>query len=129
MKISESVRSTTYVFDIDGTICTVTNGKYDEAKPFKDRIEKINQLYNEGNIIIYFTARGMATFRNDSQLAKEKWEVLTRKQLDEWGAKHHKLLLGKPAADLYVDDKGISDKAFFRNRNFLKGIHRILHLP
>ncbi len=25
----------TYVFDIDGTICTLTNGNYSEAKPFK----------------------------------------------------------------------------------------------
>ena len=41
----------TYVFDIDGTICTNTNGNYEEAKPFKERIQFINSLVDEGNKI------------------------------------------------------------------------------
>ena len=32
----------TYVFDIDGTICSLTDGDYKEAKPFEDRIKIIN---------------------------------------------------------------------------------------
>ena len=37
----------TYVFDIDGTICSLTNGDYKEAEPFYDRIKKINDfIYN-----------------------------------------------------------------------------------
>ena len=38
---------------------------------------------------------------------------LTQKQLDEWGIKHHELRLGKPFADIYVDDRGVSDGVFF----------------
>ena len=30
-----------YVFDIDGTICTNTDGDYKSAEPFADMIEKI----------------------------------------------------------------------------------------
>ena len=31
----------TYVFDIDGTICTNTNGEYENAEPFINNIYKI----------------------------------------------------------------------------------------
>ena len=34
-----------YVIDIDGTICTNTNGNYEKAIPYKDRIDKVNKLY------------------------------------------------------------------------------------
>ena len=37
----------------------------------------------------------------------------TEQQLFEWGVKYHELFMGKPAADYYIDDKGISDKDFF----------------
>ena len=47
----------TYVFDIDGTICTNTNGEYKLAEPLLDRIIFINKLYEEGNIIKFFTHR------------------------------------------------------------------------
>ena len=48
----------TYVFDIDGTICSLTPSKYEEAEPFPERIEKINSLYDQGHTIIFQTARG-----------------------------------------------------------------------
>ena len=48
----------TYVFDIDGTICSLTSGNYGFAIPYMDRIEHINQLYDEGNTIIFHT-RGL----------------------------------------------------------------------
>ena len=50
-----------YCFDIDGTICNNTWGEYDKAIPNYDRIERVNSLYDDGNHIIYFTARGMGT--------------------------------------------------------------------
>ena len=41
-----------YCFDIDGTICT-TDCHYDDARPYKNVIKKINSLYDEGNHIIF----------------------------------------------------------------------------
>ena len=96
-----------YCFDIDGTICSNTNGHYDQAQPIYERINIINKLYDEGNQIIFFTARGTST--------KIDWEELTEKQLKEWNVNFHKLIFGKPEADLFIDDKGISDKLFFNN--------------
>jgi len=105
-----------YVVDIDGTICTkAKHFDYNESTPIKDRIEKINSLYDQGNIIIYQTARGMGRFNNNSQLAIQEFYSLTARQLDKWGCKHHLLFLGKPAGDVYVDDKGIKDGDFFKD--------------
>ena len=88
----------TYVFDIDGTICTNTYGEYEKAKPFLENIKEVNFLFEEGHYIKYFTARGSGTGKD--------WSSLTTEQLRRWGAKYHELILGKPEGDIYIDDKG-----------------------
>ncbi len=103
----------TYVIDIDGTICSDSFGQYEKATPIKSRIELINKLFQEGNQIIFFTARGMGSSGNDVELAKSKWFDFTKRQLEEWGVCYHGLFLGKPAADQYIDDKGVSPLVFF----------------
>ena len=106
-----------YVFDIDGTICTHKSigSPYEQATPLTERIVKINNLFNEGHGIIFHTARGMGTFKNDGKKAHEKYYDLTLNQLNSWGVRFHKLIMGKPSGDLYVDDKGISDEEFFED--------------
>ena len=103
-----------YVFDLDGTICTDTKGAYLEARPNLNRIEIVNKLFDEGNQIVIYTARGMGSSGNDRELAREKWELFTLNQLRIWGVKYHNLYLGKPAGDIYIDDKAISDSDFFQ---------------
>jgi len=96
----------TYVVDIDGTICTNTNGSYDLATPFLSSIKKINKLYDDGHRIVYFTARGFTTGID--------WTDLTTKQFADWGVKYHELICGsKPYADIYIDDKAINAETFF----------------
>ena len=108
-----------YCVDIDGTICTPTIGRdYHKAEPWKDRIEVLNKLYDDGNHIIYFTARAMGRFSDQphtiaAQKAKEVLFELTKNQLDEWGCKYNELIMGKPHADLFIDDKGINCDDFF----------------
>ena len=102
-----------YVFDIDGTICTNTNGDYIKAEPFYDRIAVVNKLYDSYNQIIFFTARGMQRFDGNINSATLELEELTKSQLEKWGVKFHKIIMGKPSGDVYVDDKGISDLDFF----------------
>lgn len=104
-----------YIIDIDGTICTNTDGKYQTAVPFGDRIAKINKLYDEGNQIVYLTARGMGRYGDDVSMARKMFYELTANQLNEWGCKYHKLILGKPSGDYYIDDKGINSDGFFAN--------------
>jgi hypothetical protein len=92
--------------DIDDTICH-TNGdlNYYEAQPILERISKINQLYDQGHTITYWTARGTQTGIN--------WFQVTLKQLQSWGCKFHELRMGKPAFDLFIDDKVMNSAAFF----------------
>jgi len=83
--------------DIDGTICTLVED-YKDAKPIPEYINKINKLYDEGNQIVYYTARGQKT--------KKDWSELTYKQLMEWGCKYDNLIMNhKPHYDLLICDK------------------------
>jgi len=102
-----------YVVDIDQTICTNKNGDYENSVPKRERIAKINKLYDDNNTIIYFTARGMGTFNGNQAMAIQRFYALTEKQLKEWGVKYDQLILGKPAGDFYIDDKGMKDVDFF----------------
>jgi hypothetical protein len=102
-----------YVFDIDGTICTNTHGDYKNAKSYKKRVEKVNQLYDEGNVIYFATARGMGRSNNNIDFAYEELYLFTKDQLDSWGVKYHHLFMGKPNGDIFVDDKGMKDEDFF----------------
>jgi hypothetical protein len=103
-----------YVVDIDGTICTFTDGKYENASPIEDRINQINELYEKGHTVVYFTARGMHRTSNDPKLVEILFRELTERQLREWGCKYHYLIMGKPSADVYIDDKGIHSDDFFK---------------
>ena len=84
--------------DIDGTICHTENSDYENSTPRQEQIDKINKLYDEGNEIVYWTARGGTTGIN--------WSKLSKKQLDEWGCKYDKLSVGeKPFYDLLICDR------------------------
>tara|TARA_Y100000310_G_scaffold75393_1_gene71682 strand:- start:290 stop:610 length:321 start_codon:yes stop_codon:yes gene_type:complete len=104
-----------YVVDIDGTICSQSNPDYENAAPFQDNIIKINSLYESGHTIFYCTARGMGRTQGDQNEAIQLMYDFTRKQLDEWGVKYHRLFLGKPAGDVYIDDKAIRADDFFES--------------
>ena len=89
--------------DIDGTICTKCDYlNYISAKPIYENIEKANGLYDMGNTIVYWTARGT--------LSGVDWKSKTELQLKEWGVKYHELKFCKPAYDLFICDKAINVK-------------------
>jgi histidinol phosphatase-like enzyme len=104
-----------YMVDIDGTICSQSGTNYESAEPIAERIVKLNDLYDQGHEIVYFTARGMGRHDGNTHKAYKQFYEFTRCQLNSWGVKYHDLILGKPAADVYIDDKGIKDEDFFAN--------------
>lgn len=89
-----------YCFDIDGTLCTITDGEYAQAEPLIDRIAIVNALYDAGHKIKLFTARGSTTGID--------WRDLTESQMKMWGVRYHQLILGKPEADIFIDDKAFN---------------------
>ncbi len=92
--------------DIDETILMTQNMDYENSQPMYDRIEKINKLYDKGNTIIYWTARGTGSGK--------EWSDVTKKQFKRFKVKHHDLKFGKPIYDLFVDDKNINSEDFFK---------------
>jgi len=96
--------------DIDDTICyylkDIDNKDYNNAQPYLERIKKINDLYNNGNTIIYWTARGTMTGIN--------WFHITYNQLKSWGCLFTELRMNKPKYDLFIDDKNINSNTYFR---------------
>ena len=89
-----------FVFDIDGVIAEYReNLDYADAKPNRKMVSAINHLYDDGNYIVLFTARGTKTGID--------WEDITKRQMEDWGVKYHELKFQKPDADFYIDDKMI----------------------
>ena len=89
--------------DIDETICETPESRdYSLASPIEQNIEKANKLYDDGNTIVYWTARGTVSGID--------WHQTTLEQLIRWGAKFHDLKLGKPHYDLFIDDKNMNTK-------------------
>ena len=86
-----------YRVDIDGTICTTFGTDYEHAVCLPDAIRVINDLYNEGHTIIYWTSRGVGS-------GKDYYD-LTVKQLTAWGCRYHRLECNKPTFDVLYDDK------------------------
>jgi hypothetical protein len=93
-----------WVWDIDGTICTETGGNYHLCEPFEDAIKKLNILHDRGDEVILHTARGMKRFNNDVTVVYQNLYELTKKQLDDWGVRYDKLIMGKPYGTLVDAD-------------------------
>ena len=89
-----------YCFDMDGTLCSNTDGTYERAVPNPTVISRVNALHDRGEGIIINTARGSTTGID--------WKQLTERQLRDWGVRYHNLFMGKPHADVYVDDKAVN---------------------
>jgi glycerol-3-phosphate cytidylyltransferase len=105
-----------YCFDLDGTICTLSDkNDYNQAAPLLEMVEAVNRLYDEGNEIIIFTARGASSGID--------WTEVTKKQLNKWGLKYHNLIMNKkPSFDLMIDDKCINADEWRKNMKLKTGI-------
>tara|TARA_R100000808_G_C2148445_1_gene156595 strand:- start:2064 stop:2465 length:402 start_codon:yes stop_codon:yes gene_type:complete len=95
--------------DIDETICFYSGKRqYNLAEPNNKNIQKINDLYDQGWHIVYWTARGGS---EKSKKTGKCYYDFTWNQLENWGCKFHELSTGtkgnhiKPPYDLVVDDK------------------------
>lgn len=82
------------MIDIDGTICTEESPfNRPLAAPLPGAKESVNRFVESGHVVIFWTGRG--------------WEqyLVTKKWLDEHGFKYAQLLMGKPIANLVIDDR------------------------
>ena len=63
------------------------------AKPLKGAVEAVNRLMDDGHVVVLWTGRGW-----DEYLATEKW-------LKDHAFRYAQLLMGKPIANLIIDDR------------------------
>jgi hypothetical protein len=92
--------------DIDETICNTPDDRdYRKSSPIQENIQRMNNLYEKGHTVIYWTARGTTSGID--------WSELTRRQLISWGVKFHDVKCGKPNYDLFICDKAINSYDFF----------------
>ncbi len=82
-----------YLIDIDGTICDDIPNEEPErmatAKLYPDALETINNWFEEGHIITFFTSR------------LEEHREVTENWLDAHGFKYHGILMEKPRGGNY----------------------------
>ena len=69
--------------DIDHTICeTDASLDYEAAIPWQENIDKVNQLYDDGHTIVYWTARGSGSGID--------WREVTEKQFTKRNRNNYK---------------------------------------
>lgn len=104
-----------FLIDIDGTICDdIPNEepeRMEDCAVYPDALEAINQWYDDGHIITFFTSR------------TEAHREVTTRWLDKNGFKYHSLLMGKPRGGNYhwIDNHIVRATRFEgRFTNFVK---------
>tara|TARA_R110000868_G_scaffold63957_3_gene192533 strand:- start:377 stop:754 length:378 start_codon:yes stop_codon:yes gene_type:complete len=102
-------------FDLDDVICYrpkeyehLGPNKYDYCEPDQSVIDLVNSLYEDGNKIVIYTARGMSQYKGNVSLIYSELYSKTIQQLDSWGLKYHRLVMGKIHYDLLIDDKALN---------------------
>lgn len=101
-----------FMIDIDGTICETKQSDYLNSIPKKEHILLFNKLYEDGNEVHYWTARGVKSGKD--------WDDYTIQQLKKWGVKYTSINMGKPHYDVWIDDKSFNAKTldyFFTHLN------------
>ena len=82
-----------YMIDIEGTITDDVPNEEPErmatCEPFPDALETLNQWYDEGHVITFFTSR------------TEEHRAVTEAWLDKHGFLYHGLLMCKPRGGNY----------------------------
>lgn len=102
------------VFDLDDTICRTANRDYDNSSEISAVVSKIRELREtlpDAEIVVH-TSRGMASCGGDVEAAEKKNRPTVEKWLSDHGIWVDGIVFGKPLADIYVDDKGMTAEDF-----------------
>lgn len=120
-----------YCFDLDETLCNTLEKDYKNSTPIIEMVDRANYLYEQGNIIKIFTARGMGEFSGDIGKVNDAYYKLTKTQLEKWGVKYHEIHFGKQSFDYFIDDKNLTIdqfKSMVKPRvGFIAGTFDVMH--
>jgi histidinol phosphatase-like enzyme len=80
--------------DLDGTLCTEEKTfERSLAQPLPGAKEGLNRIYDAGHTVVIWTARGWEQYR------------ITKDWLERHGFRYHQILMGKPIATIFIDDR------------------------
>jgi len=102
----------TMVVDVDDTILTTQNRDYANSKPIAPVIEKMLEAKLMGWKIVLHTARGMGRSNGQIDLVKDEVIEEVASFCAKWNVPYDEIIVGKPWAAMYVDDKAITPKDF-----------------
>ena len=119
------------VFDLDGVICELKkpNESYGEVKPKLDVIKLVNELHSNGDHIIIHTGRHMRTCNGNVDEVIKKVGKITKDWLKKNNVKYDELIFGKPHADMYIDDLGLSFDSADKLKEKMNGIKLNFIIP
>jgi hypothetical protein len=112
----------TIAFDLDDVICYRSKeyehlgpNKYDYCEPDQNIIDLVNSLYDDGNKIVIYTARGMSQYKGNVALIYSELYSKTILQLNDWGLKYDQLVMGKIHYDVLIDDKVLNSSSITKD--------------
>ena len=89
-------RPKTIMVDLDGVLCTEERTfERALAQPIDGAADALRRLRAAGHTVVIYTARGWPEYR------------MTRQWLDEHGVEYDGLHMGKPVADVWIDDRAV----------------------
>ena len=131
LKHEEGLTDMRIVFDLDGVICELKkpSESYGEVKPKLDVIKLVNQLHDNGDHIIIHTGRHMRTCNGNVDEVIKKVGKITKDWLKKNNVKYDELIFGKPHADMYIDDLGLSFDSSDKLKEKMDGIKLNFIIP
>uniref|UniRef100_A0A6C0BPT7 Nucleotidyl transferase domain-containing protein n=1 Tax=viral metagenome TaxID=1070528 RepID=A0A6C0BPT7_9ZZZZ len=116
-----------YCFDLDNTLVTFPDVKddYSTVRPIIKNINLLKMIKSRNNTIIIYTARRMKTHKNNVGKVIADISKVTLETLEKYKIPYDELHFGKPNADFYIDDLGVSafcdleKEIGFYNRNIM----------
>jgi capsule biosynthesis phosphatase len=104
----------TVVFDVDDTVLFTENRDYSNSRPNGDVVKGMRELKQAGWRIILQTARGMGRSGNNIEMVREDVMNEIVNSCTKHNIPYDEIILGKPWATWYVDDKALTPEEFVK---------------
>ena len=110
ISLKETIERKRFCFDLDNTLVTFPRvaGDYTTCEPIEENINLVKYLKKFGHTIIIYTARRMRTHKGNTGRVIRDIGSLTFNQLERFKIPYDEIYFGKPQADFYIDDLGVS---------------------
>lgn len=111
------------VLDVDNTICAtkVDGQSYSDVLPFPDVVEILHKWKSEGHYIILQTARHMRTYDGNEGKILGNFGYFY-KWLEKHNIPYDEIYIGKPNADVFIDDKAYRHTSWKDTTQFIQNI-------